>query len=74
MSLSEQLTEYITRDIVAFIMEDEHLDMLDAMHRFYTSETYEKLVDTETGLYRESSGYVYSLYGDERKTGHLINH
>jgi hypothetical protein len=35
------------------------------MNRFYNSEVFERLEDTGTGLYRESSGYVYELYKKE---------
>ena len=73
MSKREQLAEYITQDIVSYIMEDDKVDMITAMHRFYTSETYEKLMDGETGLYREASAYVYSLYMDECRKGMLTN-
>ena len=73
MSKQEQLAEYITQDIVRFIMEDEGIDMISAMHRFYSSLTYEKLMDPETCLYRDSSAYVYSIYEDECACGKLVN-
>lgn len=73
MSKQEQLAEFITQDIVAFIMEDDNIDMITAMHRFYSSVTYEKLMEPETGLYRESSSYVYSMFCDESRIGTLTN-
>lgn len=73
MSKQEQLAEYITQDIIGYIMEAENVDLATAMHRFYTSATYEKLTDFDTVLYRESSAYVYSIYMDEQKNGKLIN-
>ena len=66
MSKAEQLIEYSTQDIIAYISDDSGLDLSGAMHRFYTSKTYEKLIDEETGLYLESPAYVYSLYKDEK--------
>lgn len=33
---------------------------------------YEKLIDTETGLYRESPAYVYGLLQDELNFGRII--
>lgn len=74
MSKQEQLAEYITQDIVSYIMEDNGIDMITAMHRFFSSLTYEKLMDPETGLYRESSAYVYDIYGDECLQGRLTNY
>ena len=72
MSKQEQLIEYITQDIVCFIMEDEGIDMISAMHRFYTSVTFEKLSDIETGLYLDSSASVYDMYLNECRHGKLV--
>ena len=71
MSKADQLIEYTTQDIVAYIVEERHLSLSDAMHSFYTSKTYEKLMDKETGLYLESPAYVYSIFQDE-KDGVLV--
>ena len=57
-----QLMEYITQDIIAYITEDEQIEPEEAMKKFYTSELYEKIMDPETGLYLEGSGYIYDLY------------
>ena len=43
-----------------------------AMKDFYNSEVFDRLCDTETGLYRESGGYVYELYKIEKKYGCLL--
>ena len=72
MSKREQLVEYITSDIVSFIMEDTNLSMLEAMQRLYSSETFSKLNDEETGLYLESSAYVYDIYKNEKTNGRII--
>lgn len=57
--------EYITQDIIAYIVEEEQIEFDEAMQRFYTSITYEKLLDEETGLYLEGSAFVYDIYRDE---------
>ena len=72
MSKADMLIEYITQDIVSWIMEEEKLSMEEALNHFYTSETFLKLTDQETGLYLDSSASVYSLYQDERKYGKLV--
>ena len=59
MGKREQLIEYITQDIVVFLVEDKGIEYEDAMKEFYASETYLKLTDEETGLYYESAAYVY---------------
>ena len=43
------LTEQNIQDIVAFIVEDEGIDYDIAIDKFYSSETFEKLNDSETG-------------------------
>ena len=35
-------------------------------------ESYEKLMDAETGLYRESPSYVFGLLQDEINFGHIV--
>jgi hypothetical protein len=65
------LKEFLTADIIAFIMEDSGVPADEAMNQFYNSEVFDRIEDAETGLYRESSGYVYDLYKNERKYGHI---
>ncbi|WP_432616853.1 hypothetical protein [Butyricicoccus sp.] len=72
MSKQEQLIEFTIQDIIHYLATDLHIEYDDAMNIFYNSETFDKLQDTETGLYLESSAYVYGLLQDERNFGHLI--
>lgn len=72
MSKQEQLIEFTIQDIIHYLATDLHIEYDDAMNIFYNSETFDKLQDIETGLYLESSAYVYGLLQDERNFGHLI--
>ena len=72
MSMQEQLIEYIVRDIVDMFSSDQNIEYDQAMNRFYNSEVFEKLQDQETGLYMESSDYVYDLFKDEINFGHIV--
>lgn len=72
MNKRDQLIEYITQDIIAFLVEDRQIDIAEAMKVFYNSETYEKLLDDDTGLYLEGSPYMYEILKDEMEQGHLI--
>ena len=72
MDKVSQLMEYITQDIIAFIVEDKLIDYEKAMEMFYTSEIYDKLLDEETGLYTQSSVYVYDLFKNECENGFLL--
>ena len=72
MSKREQLMEYITQDIVGFLVDDRELDYAEAMRLFYTSQTYERILDEETGLYLEGPAYVYDMLKTELDNGKLI--
>ena len=72
MCKKSQLIEYIIQDIVDMIAIDQNIEYDEAMNKFYNSEVFEKLQDKETGLYLESSVYVYDLFKDEMNFGHII--
>lgn len=72
MNEQSQLIEYIIQDIVDMILTDQNIEYDEAMNKFYNSEVFEKLQDQETGLYLESSEYVYDLFKDEMNFGHII--
>lgn len=72
MSKQDQLIEYIVQDIVDMLASDQNIEYDEAMNKFYNSEVFEKLQDKETGLYLESSEYIYDLFKDEMNFGHII--
>jgi len=72
LSKAELLIEYITQDIVSRLMEEENLSMEEALNQFYTSQTFSKLIDQETGLYLDASASIYALYQDEQEAGELV--
>ncbi len=61
------MIEYTTQDIIEFLMNDNHISMDEAMNKLYTSKTFEKLQDVETGLYLEGSSYVYEILKKEQE-------
>ncbi|MBD5130855.1 MAG: hypothetical protein HDT43_13175 [Ruminococcaceae bacterium] len=72
MTKKDQLIEYSIQDIIEYIVNDQHIEYDEAMRIFYNSQTFDKLSDVETGLYLESSAYVYGIFQDERNFGSLI--
>lgn len=72
MTKQDLLIEYNIQDIIGYIVRDQNIEFDRAMDLFYSSETFERLCDTETGLYNESSSYLYGIYQDERNFGRLI--
>ena len=72
MSKQDQLIEYIVQDIVDMLALDQNIEYDEAMNKFYNSKVFEKLQDKDTGLYLESSEYIYDLFKDEMNFGHII--
>ena len=56
------MIDLVTADVISAIMEENDVSLQEAMHIFYNSEVFDRLCDLETGLYRESGGYIYNLY------------
>ena len=65
----ELMIELVTADVMSAITEENAISVQEAMKIFYNSEVFSILCDTETGLYRESGGYIYNLY----KNWHINN-
>ena len=72
MTQKEILLEYNTQDVIEYIVLDFGIEFDEAMKKFYSSEVFEKLRDTETGLYLESPAYIYGLFQDECNFGKLV--
>ena len=72
MGKQEQLIEYIVQDIIDMFSSDQNIEYDEAMNKFYNSKVFEKLQDKETGLYMESSEYVYDLFKDEMNFGRIV--
>jgi hypothetical protein len=66
------LMDYVTSTVVSCIVKDTGLPVDEAMKAFYNSEVFDRLCDVETGLYRESGGYVNDLYKIELEHGRLV--
>lgn len=65
MSKTKTLIEYITQEVIGFIMADNNMEIDAAMNVFYNSSVFEKLHDEETGLYLEGSAYIYDILKDD---------
>ena len=65
------MVEEITKELVILLMDEHNLSMHDALRTLYTSDTYSKLCELKTGLYTQSTAYVYEYLETELKTGKL---
>jgi len=61
----QNMKEEIVKDLIARLMEERGLSMQEAFDLVYNSRLFEKLSDPKTGLYFQSSGYVYSYLQEE---------
>ncbi len=61
----QNMKEAIVKDLISRLMEERDLTMQEAFDKVYNSRLFEKLNDPKTGLYFQSSGYVYSYLQDE---------
>ena len=61
----QNMKEEIVKDMIARLMEERGMSMQEAFDAVYTSRLFEKLSDTKTGLFFQSSGYVYSFLLEE---------
>lgn len=71
MNVSEQefkfMTEGITSDLIQLLIDREHYTLPQAVEAVYKSDIYAALLRPRTGLYAQSSGYVYQYLGKELK-------
>ena len=72
MTKINQMMEYMIQDLIEIITEDRGIEYDVALAELFNSQIYEKVMDEETGLYRESPSYVYSLYQDELNFGKIV--
>ena len=67
MSKETYMIESLTRDLITQVMEDYHLSWRNAMDVVYRSKTFAALNDLSTGLYFQSTAYVYEDLVEELK-------
>lgn len=61
----QNMKEEIIKDMIARLMDERGISMHEAFDVVYTSHLFEKLNDPKTGLFFQSSGYVYSYLMEE---------
>ena len=61
----QNMKEEIVKDLISRLMDERGLSMEQAFDAVYTSRLFEKLNNPKTGLFFQSSGYVYSFLTEE---------
>lgn len=71
MKLNKNQMQFVinndVEEIVKFLEDDYNFSTIDALDKIYNSAIYQKLMDSKTGLYLQSPGYIYSYLQDELK-------
>lgn len=61
--------ECLSTELVEMLMDKYGWDMKKAFDELYSSETYKRLCNPDSGLYYESAIYVFSYLQNEFETG-----
>ena len=68
---AEFVIEELLKELALRLMEERGLGLKEALDAVYNSDTYAKVLDLRTGLYSQSTAYVYSFLEKERLTGKI---
>ena len=72
MSRESFMIEELVKDLVLKLMEEQKMSMSNALDAVYNSDTYEKILDLETGLFAQSTAYVYAILQRELNEGKIV--
>ena len=65
------MKEAMAADLAELLAKEFDMSVTEALDALYSSDTYAKLSNPDTGLYFQSTQYVYSYLKDELTTGTL---
>jgi antitoxin component of RelBE/YafQ-DinJ toxin-antitoxin module len=65
------MIEELVKEIALRLMDERGLTMKQALDTVYNSETYSKVLDVRTGLFSQSTAYVYIILETEILTGKI---
>lgn len=65
------MKEALATDLAELLVDEHDMTITEALNVLYDSETYLKLSRPETGLYFQSTPYVYSFLENELATGKI---
>lgn len=65
------MIEELVKELALRSISERGMSMSEALDMLYNSETYTKILDLRTGLFSQSTAYVYSFLETELLTGKL---
>ncbi len=70
--IMEMKTDMVSK-LAALLMENNpSLSMEEALEDVFNSDTYRKLMDSDTQLYHQSARYVFSFLDEELRIGKMM--
>ncbi len=63
------MIEELTKDIIKLLVSEKNISMQTALNIVYSSDTYQRLCNLSSGLYFQSTPYVYEFLTNELETG-----
>lgn len=77
MKLNENQFQFIinsnVEQIAFYLQEDYGLSVIEALDKIYNSKIYDKLLNSQTGLYLQSPDYIYDYLKAEIEQCHKGN-
>ena len=67
----QYMKEAVSADLTELLSKDFRMTITEALDTLYGSETYTKLCNPDTGLYFQSTQYIYTILKEELKTGKI---
>ena len=68
----EPILELKISDMVALIIDREHLNFEEALQYLYESKLYARLIDESTKLWHLSAAKLFEMLHNEKQTNELI--
>lgn len=65
------MKEAMAADLAELLVKDFGMSVTESLDTLYGSETYAKLCDPATGLFFQSTQYVYTFLKSELNTGKI---
>ena len=65
------MIEELVKDMAIILITEKGMTMMQALDAIYNSDTYTSLINLKTGLYSQSTAYVYEYLEKELATGKM---
>jgi hypothetical protein len=71
MDTKEWMVEEISKELILLLMNEHKFTMQQAFDKLYNSKTYSSLINYDSGLYTQSTAYIYDYLNTEITTGRM---